>query len=156
MNFRIEVVCVGDDGTEQRREVMTLAKEHVSMETLGLTLAEGKELLATVQTYVVAQQAAAYLEQQRPCISCGKPHLSKEPRRSTVNTVFGPAAVPNPRWHRCTCQKTGPYTFRPTAQWLTGHTSPELLYLETKWASLIPYAKVVDLLTHLTRLRRAS
>ena len=31
-------------------------------------------------------------------------------------------------------------------QWLTGHTSPELLFLETKWASLIPYAKVVDLL----------
>ena len=116
------------------------------METLGLTLAEGKELLATVQAYVVTQQAAAYLEHQRPCATCGKPHLSKEPRRSTVNTVFGPVAVPNPRWHRCACQKTGPHTFRPTAQWLTGHTSPELLYLETKWASLIPYAKVVDLL----------
>ncbi len=26
------------------------------------------------------------------------------------------------------------------------HTCPELLYLETKWASLIPYAKVVNLL----------
>jgi len=44
MNFRIEVICVGDDGTEQRCEVMAVAKEHVSMETLGLTLAEGKEL----------------------------------------------------------------------------------------------------------------
>src|SRR5262245_8585899 len=32
------------------------------------------------------------------------------------------------------------------ARWLTGHTSPDLLYLETKWASLIPYAKVVGLL----------
>ena len=63
-----------------------------------------------------------------------------------MNTVFGPVAVPNPRWHRCACQETGAQTFRPTAQWLTGHTSPELLYLETKWASLIPYAKVVDLL----------
>jgi hypothetical protein len=30
--------------------------------------------------------------------------------------------------------------------WLTGQTSPELLYLETKWASLIPYAKVAELL----------
>ncbi|MBI3302756.1 MAG: hypothetical protein HYZ72_11880 [Deltaproteobacteria bacterium] len=115
MNFRIEVICVGDDGTEQPREIMTVAKEQVTMETLGLTLAEGKELLAAVQTYVVAQQAAAYLEHQRPCATCGKPHCSKEPRRSTVNTVFGPVAVPNPRWHRCICQKTGPQTFRPTA-----------------------------------------
>src|SRR5712691_6746833 len=146
MNFRIEVICVADDGTAQRREILTVAKEQLTMETLGLTLAEGKALVATVQTYVVAQQAAAYLEQQRPCSSCGKPHLSKEPRSSTVNTVFGPVAVPNPRWHRCACQNTGPHTFRPTARWLTSHTSPELLYLETKWASLIPYAKVVDLL----------
>ena len=32
------------------------------------------------------------------------------------------------------------------AAWLRGTTSPELLYLETKWASLIPFAKVADLL----------
>lgn len=132
MNFRIEVICVADDGTEQRREILTVAKEQLTMETLGLTLAEGKALVATVQTYVVAQQVATYLEQQRLCRSCGKLHLSKEPRRSTVKTVFGPVAVSNPRWYRCPCQTTGPLTFRPTTQWLTGHTSPELLYLETK------------------------
>ncbi|HTH46344.1 MAG TPA: ISKra4 family transposase, partial [Candidatus Limnocylindria bacterium] len=64
----------------------------------------------------------------------------------TVKTVFGPVAVPNPRWCRCACQSEGPKTFRPTAAWLQGRTSPELLYLETKWASLIPFAKVADLL----------
>lgn len=146
MNFRVEVICVGDDGIEQRRETMAFTKERVTMETLGLSLAEGKQLLETVQTYVVAQQAAAYLEHERPCGKCGRPHLSKERRRSPVNTVFGPVAVPNPRWHRCPCQATGPRTFRPSARWLDGRTTPELAYLETKWASLIPYAKVVDLL----------
>jgi len=30
--------------------------------------------------------------------------------------------------------------------WLQGRTSPEMVYLETKWASLIPFAKVADLL----------
>ena len=30
--------------------------------------------------------------------------------------------------------------------WLNGQTSPEMLYLETKWASLIPFARVADLL----------
>jgi hypothetical protein len=53
--------------------------------------------------------------------------------------------VPNPRWNRCSCQG-GPKTFRPSAAWLRGRTSPELLYLETKWGSLLPYAKVADLL----------
>jgi hypothetical protein len=107
MNFRIEVICVGENGTEQRREVMTVAKDQVSMETLGLTLAEGKALLSAVQTSVVAEQAAAYLMRHPPCTTCGKPHLSEEPRSSRVNTVFGPVAVLNPRWHRCACQTTG-------------------------------------------------
>lgn len=146
MNFRLELICVKEDGTEERREVLTVAKEQLVMETLGLTLAEGKALLSAVQACVVEAQATAYLAQHRACATCGTPHRSKEPRRSTVNTVFGPVAVPNPRWHRCACQQPGSQTFRPTAQWLTGHTSPDLLYLETKWASLIPYAKVVDLL----------
>src|SRR6185437_15954289 len=58
----------------------------------------------------------------------------------------GPVHVPNPRWNRCTCQSAGPKTFRPTKLWLHGRTSPEMLYLETKWASLIPFARVADLL----------
>jgi hypothetical protein len=65
----------------------------------------------------------------------------------TVKTVFGPVEVANPRWKRCACQREGPRTFRPAAAWLQGaQTSPELLYLETKWASLIPFEKVADLL----------
>jgi hypothetical protein len=146
MNFRLELICVKEDGTEERREVLTFAKEQLVMETLGLTVAEGKTLLSAVQACVVEEQAQAHLAQHRACAACGKPHRSKEARRSTVHTVFGSVPVPNPRWHRCACQPIGTKTFRPTAQWLTGHTSPDLLYLETKWASLIPYAKVVDLL----------
>jgi hypothetical protein len=30
--------------------------------------------------------------------------------------------------------------------WLNGQTSPEMLYLETKWAPLIPFARAADLL----------
>lgn len=146
MNFRIEVICVRDDGTEERREVLAVSKDALTMETLGLTLAEGKELVANVQAYVVEQQTTTYLAQHRHCAACGRKHRSKGQGRSIVHTIFGPVPVPNPRWQRCPCQESGPQTFRPTAQWLTGHTSPELLYVETKWASLIPYAKVADLL----------
>src|SRR5690242_2000416 len=101
MNFRIEVICVREDGTEERREVLTVTKEQLVMETFGLTLAEEKALLLAVQTAVVEEQTAAYLGQHRSCPTCGKSHRSKEPRQSTVNTVFGPVAVPNPQWHRC-------------------------------------------------------
>jgi hypothetical protein len=97
MNFRIEVVCVREDGTEERREVLTVAKEQLAMETLGLTLAEGKALLANVQTYVVEHQTTTYLERHRRCSECGRKHQSKGQGRSTVQTLFGPVPIPNPR-----------------------------------------------------------
>jgi hypothetical protein len=37
-------------------------------------------------------------------------------------------------------------TLGPMRSWLNGQTSPEMLYLETKWASLIPFARATDLL----------
>ena len=146
MNFRIDVICMEEDGTEHRAEVLAFAKDQLAMETLGLTLAEGKELLANVQAYVAEQQATTYLEQHRTCPACGQKYLSKEQGQRTVQTLFGPVSLPNPRWQQCGCQASEAQTFRPTAQWATGHTSPELVYLETKWASLLPYAKVADLL----------
>ncbi|MEP7309323.1 MAG: ISKra4 family transposase, partial [Acidobacteriota bacterium] len=99
-----------------------------------------------LQDFVVARQAAEDLQQRRRCSSCGAPHTSKGGGAMIVKTVFGAVTVANPRWHRCPCQRTGPKTFRPAAAWLVGQTSPELLYLATKWASVIPFAKVADLL----------
>jgi hypothetical protein len=61
--------------------------------------------------------------------------------------VFGSVEVPNPRWERCRCRSEGPRSFRPAAAWLQGvRTAPELLYLETKWASLIPFDKAADMM----------
>ena len=146
MKFRVEVICVNDEGTEQRHDVMEMERQELAMETLGLSLAEGKAILRGVQDFVASQQISEDLQRRRSCPNCGQRYHSKEAGTSTVETVFGPVAVPNPRWERCPCQTEGPKTFRPTATWLKGRTSPERLYLETKWGSLIPYEKVADLL----------
>jgi hypothetical protein len=146
MRFRVEVTCLGEDGAEDRCEIVEVERHQLSMETLGLNLAEGKEILAGVQELMTARQVAEDLDRRRKCSGCGQRYHSKSSGTTTVHTLFGPVAVPNPRWNRCACQTDGPNTFRPTSVWLTGHTSPELLYVETKWASLIPFAKVADLL----------
>ena len=90
MSIRVEVVCIADDGSEQRWEVMTIERPELAMETLGLTLQEGKALLAGVQDFVVAQQARPYLDQQRTCPQCGQRHTSKDIGNTPVKTVFGP------------------------------------------------------------------
>ena len=145
MKFLVQVICVSE-AIERREQVFEMEREHLTMETLGLGLWESKALLRGVQEFVVAEQVAADLERRRSCPDCGKRHTSKAQGSIKVKTVFGRVELPNPRWHRCSCQSTGPNTFRPMTSWLNGQTSPELLYLETKWASLIPYAKVAELL----------
>ena len=156
MKVRVEVLCVNDEGAEQRREVMQMERRELAIETLGLSLAEGKALLQGVQDFVAAQQTSEDLERRRSCPDWGQGYHSKGAGTSTVETVFGPVAVPNPRWERCSCQTEGPKTFRPTAAWLKGRTSPERLYLETKWASLIPYEKVADLLKEVLSLSNST
>jgi hypothetical protein len=116
------------------------------METLGMNLTESKALFAGVQDFVVAQQAREELEQRRACPQCRRRYTTKDSGSTPVSTVFGRVEVPNPRWNRCSCQTEGPQTFRPMRTWLNGQTSPEMLYLETKWASLIPFARATDLL----------
>ena len=145
MKFLVQVICVAE-AAERHQQVFEIERENLAMETLGLSLVESKSLLQGVQEFVVAEQVADDLERRRPCPDCCKRHTSKGQGSIEVKTVFGTVEVPNPRWHRCSCQSIGPSTFRPTKRWLSGQTSPELLYLETKWASLIPYAKVVELL----------
>ena len=146
MRFRVEVVCL-QEGDEQRCNVLEMERTELAIETLGLSVAEGKAMLHGVQDFVVAQQAIEDLDRKRMCAACGQRRHSKEVGTYTVKTVFGSVEVPNPRWNRCACTSEGPRTFRPAAVWLQRmQTTPELLYLETKWASLIPFAKVADLL----------
>jgi len=111
-----------------------------------MSLSEGKALLASVQDFVIAQQAYEYLEQQRTCPACGQRHTSKDSGSTPIKTAFGPVNLANPRWNRCSCQAGGSKTFRPMRAWLHGRVSPEMVYLEAKWASLIPFAKAADLL----------
>ena len=49
MKFLIQVVHIADDGAEQTKEVLQLEREELVMETLGLSLAEGKAMLHEVQ-----------------------------------------------------------------------------------------------------------
>ena len=146
MKVRVEVVCLNADGDAQRRQVLAIERRELAMETLGMNLSESKTLLACVQDFVVAEQVREDLEQRRACPDCRRRHTSKDSGSTSVSTLFGRVEAPNPRWNRCACQTEGPQTFRPMRSWLNGQTSPEMLYLETKWASVIPFARAADLL----------
>ena len=139
MKYAIQVVITTDEGQTETRDIACVEREDLTPTTLGLTLAEGKTILKALQAVVVEQQMTAYLETQRPCADCGSHQRSKGYHTMQVRTVFGTISVQSPRLHQCSCQPHPTKTFSPLATLLPEHLTPELLFLETKWAALVSY-----------------
>jgi hypothetical protein len=143
---KIQVVVIADDGTEETRETGTVERKELKPETLGLTLAEGKAILKDIQRIVVQQQITTGLAACGQCPDCGRSRRRKGHHELSLRTVFGQLKVRSPRLYHCTCGPHGSSTFSPLAELLPDHTTPERLFLETKWASLMSYGMTAKLL----------
>jgi hypothetical protein len=149
MKYAIQVVITTDKGQTETQDIASLEREDLTPTTLGLTLSEGKAILKALQAVVVRQQLTAYLETQRACAHCGHWQHSKGYHSTQVRTIFGTIPVHSLRLYRCLCQ-SGPSkaakTFSPLAALLPEPITPELLFLETKWAALVSYGITAQLL----------
>ena len=146
MTFQIRVVAIADNGPGQVHDIMSLQRTELKMETLGLTLAEGKSILSEIQRLVVEAQTAECVTAHRHCPDCGQPRLSKGHHDLPLRTVFGKVRVASPRLLHCDCRPHETKSFSPLAQVLPERTTPEMLFLETKWASLMSYGLTTELL----------
>jgi hypothetical protein len=150
MRVRVLLQITGDDGTAgAAEEVAAFEKVTQRSEDLGLSIAEGKALLAAVQHGTVKVQAAAWSRRHRPCPVCGGKRRGKGSYPVVFRTLFGDVELDSPRLHRCQCQcqdTDGPATVSPLRDLITDHVAPERLYLEARWASLVPYAAAAGLL----------
>ncbi len=133
------VICADADGTDTIHDVAVLEKDCRRIEQLGLTLAEAKQLLSQLQQHVVAHQASVFVTTRSHCEACGTPLQRKEETTRVLRTLFGTVLLASPRLYHCGCQTHTTTTFRPLTELLSASTTPELLFLETKWASLISY-----------------
>src|SRR3712207_8803724 len=73
---------------------------------LGLTLAEGKQLLAGVQQGIVAAQARLHAVRRPACRGCGAACRVKDYRHHAIATLFGQVAVRLPRFRCAGCATT--------------------------------------------------
>ena len=72
MRVKLQLVLCTDDGCEETvTDVITLQKDHQRIEHLGLTLAEAKQLLTTIQQRVLTQQVETFLASHHACAVCG-------------------------------------------------------------------------------------
>ena len=155
MRVKLQLVMCNDKGDEETvTDVITLNKNNQRIEHLGLTLAESKQLLSTLQRHLLQQQVTTFLDTCADCPDCGTPlHLKARSRRS-FRTLFGTFQFDSPRLEHCDCTRHKTASFRPLAALLTASVAPELLYMEAKWSSLVSYGMSLDALQDFLPLDR--
>src|SRR5690349_19319749 len=147
VHVHLQLRIVGDDGTVfTDSEILRLEKSHHQLEAVGLSIGESKSLQECLQQHIVTAQAAAFVDRHRCCPACGRHLCSKGKYPVVFRTVFGNVALSSPRFYRCGCQPGDSQTFSPLTELFTEHTAPELLYLESRWASLISFGMTAALL----------
>lgn len=115
--------AVAEGMLEQLRYLVDAART-ADVGVIAITAADNKQVLHDT--------VAEFLEANRRCPGCGRRLGLKGHRTITFRTLFGNVALDSPRLRRCRCASGDPATFSPLTELLTEHTSPELLYMETK------------------------
>lgn len=144
MKFKMRILVENDDGDEVLlTESIEYERESSSVENLGLSLSESKQLLQKTQQAMVAEQVREFIKQSESCPHCLRKRLSKGKHRLVYRTLFGKIELKSPRLFYCGCElrKELPETktFSPLAKALPERASPELLYLETKFGAQISF-----------------
>lgn len=155
MRFRIQIVVEHDneEATQIIEEVGCLYREELLPANLGLSLAEGKELLAAIQKQLVQHQVDAFTKESRKCPHCKNLRGRKDTKQLVMRTIFGKLTLPNPRFYTCHCQPKSTKSIAPLAHHLPERTTPELKYLQSKWASMASYGITVDILEEVLPLK---
>lgn len=153
MKMKVQVIIEDkEDNIQVVEEIFCLQRDTLLPESLGLTLQEGKEILKNLQQIMVNKQIEDYIIQEKRCRKCGRDLSRKGGNYITYRTLFGKLKIESPRLYTCNCKASKVKSFSPLAEKLPERTSPELLYLQSKWSSLMSYGLTVDLLEEILPL----
>ncbi|MEO7206595.1 MAG: hypothetical protein ABI356_09565 [Steroidobacteraceae bacterium] len=152
MKFTIQLLIENADSLPLSISLETIERPCDAVEDVGLRLEETKAILRRLQDEVVRSQLARHLERHRACFHCNRLRGIKGYHSLSLRTAFGDIAVRSPRWNRCACEAASAKTsFSPLNALLTAHTTPELEYLQAKWAAHLSFSAVANLLQEIIK-----
>jgi hypothetical protein len=143
----VRLVQAGADGEKQSIDVATISRadDLIDITNLGLTLAEGKRLLAALQQQIVAAQARSHAARRPDCRSCGEVCRVKDYRDHAVATLFGQVTVRLPRF-RC----AGCGGIEAGLEWPSHcRSTPELDQLQAHLSALMTYRVAADVMAQM-------
>lgn len=146
MQMIIEARLVDDLRATQPVRLAVIDRE-LTTSPLGLSLAEGKALLASAQQYLVRAQCAGIADAHAHCEVCGARLRAKDRLERQIRTVFGRVTVDSLRVRHCRCASKRPgASFCPLNSVVPSCITPELEYLQVKWAAHLSFASATALL----------
>ncbi len=114
---------------------------------IGLSVDDGKKLIAALQTVVVSQEADTYTLFRRICPDCGVLRPVKDYTTRRIRTVFGTVEVRNPRWMLCrNCHPAFAVAFAPLQEICPDRATAELTELTARLGSMMPYRKAASVM----------
>jgi hypothetical protein len=147
MKWRVVLELVGADGTAAVHEVSGgAAGAEYTPRLIGLTLAEGKHMLAAVQRHLVDTQTADHCRRRRRCQRCGLQRPLKDLRSRRLVSLFGTEETRALRFTTCRRAVTCRRTLSPVAEIMPDRCTPEYERVVAKMGALLPYRRARTLL----------
>ena len=149
MKWRVIFELTGSDGTVRAHEGSSGDSNtaECSAATVGLTLVDGKRMLAGLQDHLVQAPTEEYCRQRRRCSRCGSQRPLKDVRARRLLSLFGTVEVRAPRFSPCRCAVTRRHILNPVAEIMPDRCTPEYERLIAKMGSLLPYARARTLMS---------
>ena len=141
-------------GEVETIEVATIKRRVVGLtaEEVGLTLAEGKDLLGELGRLVLQTQMEEYTTCARVCPGCMKLRRQRDCRTRKIQTIFGTITVEAPRISVCPCMNSWGFidvSLSPLAELLPDRCTPEFRLLQAELSARHSYREAARLLTML-------
>ena len=149
MKLIIEARLVDDISESPPVRLATIDRESTA-DPLGLSLAEAKAILASAQRYFVDAQCQGIAHAHSFCEKCDARLVAKGHHERQIRTAFGCVTVRSPRVRCCPCMGAKPgASFSPLLGLVPAGMTPELEYLQVKWAAHLPYAAAASMLAEI-------
>ena len=154
MEWRIKLEARTGWGEVTEVEIATVSRRVVSAtdEDVGLTLAESKAILSTLQQAVVTAQLDEYVTCARVCGSCLAFLSIRDRRTRKLQTLFGTVVVPAPRIRVCDCaNELGLHdkSRSPLRDLFLDRCTPELRRLQAELGARVSYREAGRILSAL-------
>jgi len=136
------------DAQPRRVELLHLHRnaESPTEGDIGLTLAEAKTVLLSIQQEVVAEQLARYCVARRSCSCCNAVRKLHDSRCSELRTVLGRVSYVRERWKACDCGADDMQYISPLKTYLLATHTAELKWLHAKLGAMLPYRQALEVL----------